>query len=305
MVQLRLSAMGLRVPPPQIVLTHGATHALELVIRRLLRPGDRVLVEDPGYCSLFGNLQLQGITMLGVPRLADGPDLQALDRLAAEHRPKLFFVQSLMHNPTGSSLLPASAHRLLQLAAQHGFRLVEMDFYADLASPLQTRLATLDHLERVIYIGALSKTMLGPVRLGYLAGDAALATELANVKLLSSVTSAQLNERLAYQVLTDKACRRHLDLITARLQDCTAAAIRQLEAHGFVLHSEPRCGKYLWARHPAHASAETLAERARAAGLLLAPGRVFRPERGDTPWFRLNVAQTEQAAWQDWLTHGP
>lgn len=93
--------------------TLGANHAMDLIIRRYVAPRDVVLVEDPGYYPLFGKLQLQGARMLGVPRHADGPDLDALTRILKRHKPKLFSIQSVGHNPTSSDLSPAKAHRLL------------------------------------------------------------------------------------------------------------------------------------------------------------------------------------------------
>jgi len=82
-----LDEIGITAVPSQIVLTHGASQALDLVIRHLLAPGDAALVDDPGYYNLFGNLRLSNVQMLGVPRNPNGPDIDSLERLAAEHRP--------------------------------------------------------------------------------------------------------------------------------------------------------------------------------------------------------------------------
>jgi DNA-binding transcriptional MocR family regulator len=283
------------------MLTNGATHALETVIRLLVSPGDAVLVEDPGYPNLLGNLQLLNANMLPVPRLADGPDLEVLDALAESHRPQIFFVHSVLHNPTGSSLSPANAYRLLQIAAERDLVLVELDVYADLASPGQTRLATLDALQRVIHIGALSKSVLGPVRLGYVASSPSMIERLARIKLLSSVTSGQLSERIAYQVLSDTAYRKHLEGVRAHLARSSAFTVQQLTEHGFDVFCEPQQGKYVWAKHPLYASSEELAVSARQVDVDLAPGNIFRPDLATTPWFRLNVTQTMSPAWLSFL----
>jgi DNA-binding transcriptional MocR family regulator len=301
LVQLRLAELGLPAQPEQILLTNGATHALETVIRLLISPSDPVLVEDPGYPNLLGNLHLLNAKMLAVPRLADGPDLDALETLARSHRPKLFFVHSLLHNPTGSSLSPAKSHRLLQIAAELDLVLVELDVYADLASPAQTRLATLDGLQRVIHIGALSKSVLGPVRLGYVASSPSMIERLARIKLLSSVTSGQLSERMAYQVLSDTAYRKHLEAVRTHLANARTFTIQQLTEHGLEVFCEPQQGKYVWAKHPRYESSEALALCARQALVDLAPGNVFRPDLAATPWFRLNATQTCSPPWLQFL----
>src|SRR5215472_6429696 len=86
---LMLAGLGITAHPGQILLTQSTSQALELVIRYLLRPGDAALVDDPGYYNMFGNLRLQGVEMLAVPRNPDGPDIAILESLAATHRPKV------------------------------------------------------------------------------------------------------------------------------------------------------------------------------------------------------------------------
>lgn len=127
----KLASYAISATPRQIVTTHGANHALDLIIRRFVVPGDAVLVENPGYYPLFGKLQLHGARLLSVPRLADGPDMDALEAMLGVERPRLFFIQSVCHNPTGSDISPAKAHRLLQLAERHDLLLVEDDALAD------------------------------------------------------------------------------------------------------------------------------------------------------------------------------
>ena len=129
---LLLAELGITAQPGQILLTQGTSQALELVIRYLLKPGDTALVDDPGYYNMFGNLRLQGVQMLAVPRNPDGPDIATLEQLAAEHRPKVYFTQSVMQNPTGSDMSPHVSFKVLQAAERHGFFVVEDDIFCDL-----------------------------------------------------------------------------------------------------------------------------------------------------------------------------
>ena len=127
---LMLAGLGITADARQILLTQGTSQALELVIRYLLKPGDTALVDDPGYYNMFGNLRLQGVEMLAVPRNPDGPDIAMLEKLAAEHRPKVYFTQSVMQNPTGSDMSPHVAFKLLQAAERHNFLVVEDDIFS-------------------------------------------------------------------------------------------------------------------------------------------------------------------------------
>ncbi|MFX8106507.1 aminotransferase class I/II-fold pyridoxal phosphate-dependent enzyme, partial [Acinetobacter baumannii] len=89
--------------PANIVTTFGASQAFDLLGRILLSPGDAVLVEDPGYFVLFVQLRAHHVNLIPVPRTAAGPDLEVLENACRTHRPRAFFTQTLLHNPTGSN----------------------------------------------------------------------------------------------------------------------------------------------------------------------------------------------------------
>ena len=168
-IQIKLGELNIAADPGQIILTNGATQALDIIARYLLRAGDCVFVDDPGYWNLFANLRLYGVNLVGVPRTLDGPDVQSLENLLAEHQPKAFFTHSVLHNPTASSITPSTAFRILQLAEKHDFLIVEDDICADFHPGAATRLAQLDQLRRVIYVGSFSKTLSANLRVGFLA----------------------------------------------------------------------------------------------------------------------------------------
>src|SRR6266566_2710663 len=193
---LLLAELGITAHAGQVLLTQGTSQALELVIRYLLKPGDAALVDDPGYYNMFGNLRLQGVEMLAVPRNPDGPDIAVLEYLAAAHRPKVYFTQSVMHNPTGADTSPHAAFRVLQAAERHNFMVVEDDIFCDLQAKITPRLATLDQLNRVIYARSFSKTLSGSLRVGFIACRQDIAEDLADIKMLTSITTSPFTERL-------------------------------------------------------------------------------------------------------------
>jgi DNA-binding transcriptional MocR family regulator len=298
---LMLGGIGVNAHPGQILLTQGTSQALGLVIRYLLKPGDAALVDDPGYYNMFGNLRMQGVEMLAVPRNPDGPDIATLENLAAAHRPKAYFTQSVMQNPTGTDMSPHVAFKVLQAAERHNFTVVEDDIFCDLQVKTTPRLATLDQLDRVIYARSFSKTLSGSLRVGFVACSQNVANELADIKMLTSITTSPFIERLIYLMLVDGHYRKYLSRLHERLGEGRLNVVRVFEQIGLELFAERGDGMFVWARFPHVEDSLALAEASQRDGIMLAPGTVFRPHLDRSPWMRFNVAVCEDTRVQHWL----
>ncbi|MBW9102669.1 PLP-dependent aminotransferase family protein [Paraburkholderia phenoliruptrix] len=289
-LQQKLSGYEIDAPPSQIVLTHGANQAMDLVLRYFVRPGDAVLVDDPGYYPLFGKLKLSAANIIGVPREVDGPNLAELERCMVEHRPKLFFTQSVGHNPTGTDTSAAKAYRTLQLAEHHDTVIVENDAFADLRPRSLTRIATLDQLRRTIYIGSFSKSVSAALRVGFLACNAALASDLADVKMLIHVSSSEYSERTLAAIVSDGHFMRHTNQLQEKLRRATAAGKNVLKKVGASIFKESDQSMYLWASLPGWPDSMKLAKAMLNHGVILAPGAVFSPTSDKvSPYCRFNV----------------
>lgn len=293
-----LPDVGINASDSQILMTTGASQALDLIIRRLLNPGDTVLVDDPGYYNLFGNLRLNGARLIGVPRNPEGPDLAALEKLAAEHRPRLYFTQSVLQNPTGANMAPHVAYRVLQSASRHDFQIVEDDIFSDLETRTVSRLAALDQLERVIYVRSFSKTLSGSLRVGFVACAPAILDELVDTKMVTGIASSLFSEQLVHHLLADGHYRKFTARTRERLADARCNVIKAFEQIGMELFCQPESGMFLWSRFTDCRDSLPLAERALRQGLLLAPGTVFRPNLQPSPWMRFNVAVCDDAGVQ-------
>lgn len=287
----KLAAYSISATPRQIVTTHGANHALDLIIRRFVGYGDTVLVEDPGYYPLFGKLQLQGARMLPVPRLPDGPDLDVLEQHLRLHKPKLFFIQSIGHNPTGSDLSPSKAFRLVQLAQAHNLILVDDDALADFKPASGIRVSALDQLQRSLYVGSFSKSVSAALRVGFIAGSKELIDELGDLKMLLHTSSSEFCERTVDVILTEGHFLRHLIRLQERLRSATDSGLQLLDEIGAEVFVRPEQSLYLWARFAHIDDARELTRQLLPKGFMIAPGHIFSPEQSRiNPWTRLNVA---------------
>lgn len=286
----KLAAIGVGAEPNQIVLTHGANDALDLVIRYFVPAGATVLVDDPGYYPLFGKLKLAGAKIIGVPRLPDGPDLEALEAILARERPRLFFTQSVAHNPTGSDLSAAKAYRVLQLAQRFNLLIVENDALCDFKPASLPRLSALDQLERTLYVGSFSKSFSAALRVGYIACGADLASDLADLKALIHVSSSEYCERTVDVILSEGHYQRYITRLRSRLAHATAQALAMFDRLDVEVFARTEESLYLWGALPGVTDALPVAEEMLAKKVMMAPGRVFCVDSEATSrWSRFNV----------------
>lgn len=291
----KLAEHGVNASAQQIITTVGATQALDVVTRTLLRSGDSVLVDEPGWSVEYARLAALGMRVLPVPRGPDGPDLAVMRRLIEAQKPaqlpRLYVTVSVLHNPTGASLSLQSAHRVLELAKSHGLQIVEDDTYAHLAPAHLPRLAALDALERTVYISGFSKILVPNWRVGFMAAPPALVDRLVDTKLLTTLTSPGITEQALAYCLEQGLLRRHTERVMQRLAAARARTVKLAEAHGCRFAAPPR-GLFGWV--DVGVDTERLAQLM-LDDWLIAPGALFHATHRPTTLMRINFATSQDA----------
>ncbi|NVZ20412.1 aminotransferase-like domain-containing protein [Pseudomonas costantinii] len=285
----RLTQMKVVTSLDRILTTHGASHAQDLLIRTLLKAGDTVVVETPGYANLYRQLECHGVKLLEVPRTLGGPDIPVLEALLQSHRPKCLFINSLYHNPTGTSLCRAVAERLLQLARSEDFLIVEEDVYGDLQHVSCTRLSALPHDDRVIYVSSFSKTLSSALRVGYLSASVAIIAQMASLKTLTGIGTSRFAEAVVAMLLANGTYRKWVQRLRKRLNAQMASTLQVLEDEEWEVFAVPAGGMFVWAR-PGVGDRSQLQACARRLCVLLSPGALFNPKGEHSDWQRINVA---------------
>lgn len=296
----RLNEIEIPAEPDRLLLTDSASQAIDLVCRYLVTPNDCVLVDDPGYFNFHAAVRAQRGRCLPVPMTPHGPDLEALDKLAARHRPKLYLTNAGLQNPTGIRIGQFVAHRLLGLAQRHDFRILEDDIFRDFEARPGMRLAALDGLDRVIHLGSFSKTLSAATRIGFLAARPETLADLADLKLAMSFGNNELSARVIHRLLGDGSYRKHIATLRDRLARARFQVSKRLGALGLTPWSSVAAdlgeGLFLWMALPRGRNAAEVTEAARRRGVILAPGNVFSADaKGGGPWanfLRFNVSQS-------------
>ncbi len=296
-----LRARGLLVDAERVLTTQGASQALDLIVRELLEPGDTVMVEDPAYPPLLDMLRARRVNLVGVPRTADGPDADALARAVRRRAPQLFFTNTTLQNPTGTTTTLPVAHRLLELAELYDFLIVEDDIYAELAPTATASLAVLDQCRRVLLVHSVSKTIAPDLRVGYVVAPPAVHKRLVRAKARAALSSSAVVEQVVLDILTRGHYRRHLETLRRRLGDAQLAVQAAFAQRQVEIAFRPGGGMFLWARLPGSIPGGKLWRLAAEHGVLLAPGELFQVSGRATPFWRFNVAHADAADLYDFV----
>ncbi|CAN7698814.1 PLP-dependent aminotransferase family protein [Rhizobium sp. LjRoot254] len=292
LIARRMADRGIEASPEQIILTESGIQAIDLLCRLLIEPGDTVLVDDPCYFNFNALLRAHRAKIVSVPYTATGPDIEAFAEVLKEHKPRLYVTNSGIQNPTGATLSPVVAHRVLKLADQHDLTIIEDDIFADFEHTPAPRLAAFDGLDRVIHIGSFSKTLSASARCGFIAAKSEWIDGLTDLKIATSFGGGRLSAELVLNVLSDGGYRKHLEILRGRLSRAMFDVTTRLKDLGIVPWLQPQAGMFLWCSLPDGIDAADIARAALEKDIVMAPGNAFSLSQTATNFMRFNVSQT-------------
>lgn len=293
----RMAGLGIEAVPEQVMLTASGTQAIDLICRYLLTAGDTVIVDDPCYFNFNAMLRAHRVNIISVPYTQSGPDIEAFATALTTHKPRLYITNATIHNPTGATLSPSTAYQVLKLAQDAGLYIIEDDIFADFEVvnpkiPPAPRLAALDGLKNVFYIGSFSKTISASLRCGFIAAHEDVIEELVDLKIATGFSGSQLTESVIFSILTHSGYAKHILSLHDRLNQVRKQTVKRLAELDIVPWLLPQAGIYLWCHLPEHISASELAKRALHHNLVLAPGNAFSHTQSCDNFMRFNIAQS-------------
>lgn len=292
-----LRKLDIAASADSVVVTSGSQQAIDMVVSALVRPGDRVAVEDPTWPGALGALEAAGADIAGVPLDEQGMRLDVLEELLERGGVRLIYTVPTFHNPTGSVMPTGRRRELLRLAQGRGVPILEDDALREVrfGSPLPPPLAALDPSGNVICVGSFTKSILPAARLGYLVAPPKLRQwAVARKRSMDLFCSPLLQRAMADYLDSGQAVRhwRRISRVYAQRQRGMAAAL----ARHFPRGARWECtsgGPVMWVRLPDGVSARALFEDAARAGVSFAPGEAFFVAPADQPYIRLNFAALE------------
>jgi DNA-binding transcriptional MocR family regulator len=273
-----------------VVVTAGASHALDLVAGACRDRGDVVLVESPTYDLALGVLRDRGLRPVALPVDDAGVIPEALPDMIASlrrrgRRPALAYLVATFGNPRGTSLPLARRRALVEIAATHDLIVVEDDVYRELPGDgsAPPSLWSLDEGDHVVRIGSVSKCLGPGLRVGWLAAPGELAARIRDGGLLTSGGGiAHLAAMIVADLYASGALDAHLTRLRCELRARAEALVGALHA---TLPPEaavdlPEGGYFAWLRLPPDMDGDALLAETVKRGVGFRPGRLFHLEGG-------------------------
>jgi DNA-binding transcriptional MocR family regulator len=278
-----------QVKPEQILIGNGSLELVQFLCTALIKPGDVVFTEAPSYDRAITLFRRNGANVIGVPLQADGPDLDALEKLLTQYKPKLFYVIPDFQNPSGATCSAAKRKRLIEIAERHDLLLLEdapyrLLRYRGVDEP--TLYSQAPH--RVLHMTSFTKLIAPGVRLGFLKGDAGIVAKIGKIAEDTYISPGCFAHGVTYEW-----CRRGLlaaqierlkALYAPRLDACLAALDKYIPD---AVATRPDGGFFLSLTLPQGVSTTELRAAAAKLSLNLADGLAFFPQGGGERFLRL------------------
>lgn len=301
-----MGAKGCTVASDGLIVTTGSQQALDLIGKTMISPGDKVIVEAPTFLATIQCFRLYGAHIIGAPMDAQGVDVERLEQLVAEHRPKLIYLVPSFGNPSGATLTLERRLRVLALAQRSGTLLVEDDPYGELyfdQPPPPSLLALSAQVEGsrawLAHCGSFSKILAPGLRVGWLIAPQQLLANATMCKQFSDAHTSNLTQAIAAHYLTLNRLNATLDLVRrtyAERARVMAQALRR-ELGDAIAFDEPQGGMFFWARLTGQggqtALAAEFAKRAIEQGVAFVPGAPFFAHDPDLSSLRLSFATAD------------
>ena len=267
-------------------VTNGSSGAIDLVVRSLIDPGDVIIAEAPTYQGTLHNFRGVLADVHTVPVDTDGFDMAQLEHTLrtlarAGKRIKLVYTIATFQNPTGYTLARERRVRLLELAAEFGFYILDDEAYRELwfDTPPPPPIVELGGGYGVITVGSFSKVLATGLRVGWIHARPELLAVFRRMRF--AMGQNQVGLRMMGNFLAAGHLQPHIARMRGLYREKMLRTADALERHAgdLLTFERPLGGFYLWAAVPKGVSAQKVWRYAYEEGVLLNPGSGFHPER--------------------------
>lgn len=264
----------------ELLVTSGSSQAIDLIARTLLDSSAVIAVEAPTYMEALETLKNYTSNIISVPIDKDGLKTEAFEAMLIERTkknlaiPRFLYTIPSYHNPTGVTMSPTRRQRLLELASEFDFLIVEDDAYGELSfTESPTPLKSMDSEERVLYLGSLSKVISPGMRIGWIAGPAEL---ISAFKWFKKDLNHPFTQAIMGTYLNNNNFEERIMKLRGFYRDRRDVMIKALEQYmpDCVTWTTPDGGYFVWLHIP-NVDTSLLLSQALSEGVSYIPSEYF------------------------------
>ncbi|WP_199623460.1 aminotransferase-like domain-containing protein [Paenibacillus alkalitolerans] len=280
----------------EMLITTGGQQAIDLLSRIFIRPMDAILVERPTYSAALDIFRQQGARLLPVDIYPDGYDLENLELLMKQYKPRLFYMNPTFHNPTGYTVPSAQRKQLVELAERYRCLIIEDDAFHDMYfdKPPPMPLFAYDTEGWVVYLRSFSKYIAPGLRICSVIGRRFVIEPLITAKSLADNGTPCVNQKIFLHYFGSERLQQHLEKLRIALQVRRDIMEQELTAAGWSWVT-PQGGLNLWLKLPDSISLEKFFVESIRQSVSFVPGVICDPLREMHSWIRLSYSFVNEA----------
>ncbi len=307
-LSLFMKNKGATVAPDGLIVTTGSQQALDLIGKTIISPGDKVIVEAPTFLATIQCFRLYGADIYGAPIDADGVQVDVLEKMIEELKPKLVYLIPTFGNPSGATLSLERRKRILEIAARTQTLVVEDDPYGELyfgTPPPPSMLALSDSVpgsrDWLAHCGSLSKVLSPGLRVGWMIAPPTLLANATMCKQFSDAHTSNLTQATAAHYLTLGRMDTALNVVRTTYAERARVMAESLrrELGNAIEFNQPHGGMFFWAKLTGLGgkgrNANDFAKRAIEKLVAFVPGAPFFARDPDLSTLRLSFATADVA----------
>ncbi|MDD5747532.1 MAG: PLP-dependent aminotransferase family protein [Actinomycetota bacterium] len=289
-----MASEGITAEENHILITTGSQQALDLLARIFIDPSDSIVVEGPTYVGALSAFRAAMPNFTTIPLDHMGMDVDILSReLKNGLKPKFAYVVPNFHNPAGVTMSAPRRKRLIELAEEYDFLIIEDNPYGLLrfdGEPLLPIVAL--EKTRVVYLGTLSKIVSPGIRIGWVNAPLPIIDRLAILKQSADLCSSSLNQMFAERLISRDLWKKNINNLKPIYKSRKDAMIRSLEKHfpSECRWTNPEGGLFIWVTLPEYLDTTKMLPLAIESGVAFVPGVAFFADGSGANMMRLNFS---------------
>jgi len=297
-----LQRHGVDITNSEIVITNGAQHALELIIKLFIEPGSEVIVESPTYSSIIPMLRYYKAQIIEIPVNNYGIDLKILSQKLKSSSPKFLYTMPNFQNPTGITTAQSHREKLMMICEKHQLPIIEDGFVEEMKYfgrnflPLKS----LDTQGLVFYVGTFSKVLFPGLRIGWIASNEYFTHRFAEQIKASLISINQLSQA-ALEVYCSKGMYekqlRKMHSVYRKRMTMALKILRESLKNKNVKYTKPLGGYLLWfeVEQPEKLTEAILVQRISEQGVKVTPGKDSFNNAEESVNFRISIAHLNES----------